>query len=80
MPAIAISVDLAKLLDKEYGDKTLSEVLAAPVSGLTGVTDPEHLKQAVAHQDRGRFGYEQVLPGRACADRLDRARRQVAVR
>ncbi len=45
---MAISADLAKLLDKEYEDKTLSEVLAAPVSGLAGVTDAdaEHLKQA----------------------------------
>ncbi len=45
----AASADLAKLLDKEYEDKTLSEVLAAPVCAVAGVTDAdaEHLKHAL---------------------------------
>lgn len=38
---MAVPADLAKLLDKAYEDKTLTEVLAAPVSALAGVTDAD---------------------------------------
>ncbi|WP_424637421.1 hypothetical protein [Embleya sp. AB8] len=40
-----VTADLDKLLDKAYENKTLSEVLAAPVAGLAGITDAhaEHL-------------------------------------
>lgn len=43
-----VSADLSKYLDKPYEDKTLAEVLAAPVSALAGVTDSdaEHLQAA----------------------------------
>lgn len=43
-----VSADLSKYLDKAYEDKTLAEVLAAPVSALAGVTDSdaEHLQAA----------------------------------
>lgn len=46
--AVALQVDLAKALDKAYEDKTLAEVLDAPVSALAGVTDADAalLKQA----------------------------------
>jgi hypothetical protein len=45
---MAVSVDLAKGLDKAYEDKSLAEILAAPVSALAGVTDKdgELLKEA----------------------------------
>jgi len=40
-PAVAVAADLSKYLDKAYEDKTLQEVLAAPVSALAGVTDAD---------------------------------------
>ena len=45
---MSVSADLSKYLDKSYEDKTLAEVLAAPVSALAGVTDAdgELLQQA----------------------------------
>ena len=36
---MAVSADLAKLLDKDWEDKNLDEVLAAPVAALSGVSD-----------------------------------------
>ena len=36
---MAVSVDLAKVLDKAWEDKTLEEVLDAPVTALAGVSD-----------------------------------------
>ncbi|CAL9314380.1 MULTISPECIES: hypothetical protein [unclassified Streptomyces] len=33
------SIDLSKVLDKAWADKPLTEVLAAPVSALKGVSD-----------------------------------------
>jgi hypothetical protein len=40
--------DIAKILDKAYEDKNFSELAAAPVSALQGVSDAdaEHLKAA----------------------------------
>lgn len=35
---MAVSVNLAKALDKAYEDKTLDEILAAPPSALAGLT------------------------------------------
>ena len=45
---MAVSADLAKLLDKEWEDKSLEEILKAPVSALAGVSDgdADALKQA----------------------------------
>lgn len=45
---MTVSADPSKYLDKAYEDKTLTEVLAAPVSALAGVTDSdaEHLQAA----------------------------------
>ena len=45
---MSLSVELSKALDKAYEDKSLSEVLAAPVSALAGVTDDDakHLEAA----------------------------------
>ncbi|MBP8534572.1 hypothetical protein [Streptomyces sp. MK37H] len=33
------SIDLEKVLDKAWADKSLPEILAAPVSALKGVSD-----------------------------------------
>ena len=38
---MAVSADLSKYLDKAYEDKSLTEILAAPVSALAGVTDDD---------------------------------------
>ncbi|ACY98118.1 MULTISPECIES: hypothetical protein [Thermomonospora] len=42
------SIDLEKVLDKAWADKSLPEILAAPVSALKGVSerDGELLKEA----------------------------------
>jgi hypothetical protein len=43
-----VSASLSKALDKAYEDKSLDEILDAPVSALAGVTDAdaEHLDAA----------------------------------
>jgi hypothetical protein len=43
-----VSADLSKYLEKGYADSSLDEILAAPLSALTGVTedDAEALKRA----------------------------------
>jgi hypothetical protein len=38
---MTVTADLAKLLDKDWEDKSLDEVLAAPVAALAGVTDAD---------------------------------------
>jgi hypothetical protein len=45
---MAVNADLASLLDKAYEDKSLQQVLDAPVSALAGVSegDADALKQA----------------------------------
>lgn len=45
---MAVEADLNSILDKAYEDKSLSEVLAAPVSALQGVSegDAQLLKDA----------------------------------
>jgi hypothetical protein len=36
---MAVTADLAKVLDKAYEDKTLAELVNAPVSALAGVSE-----------------------------------------
>jgi hypothetical protein len=45
--AVAVCADLANLLDKEWEEKSLEEILKAPVTALVGVSesDAEMLKQ-----------------------------------
>lgn len=45
---MAVPVELSKALDKAYESKSLTEILDAPVSALSGVSDSdaEHLKAA----------------------------------
>jgi len=38
---MAVSADLSKYLDKAYESKSLTEILASPVSALAGVTDED---------------------------------------
>jgi hypothetical protein len=38
---LAVSVDLAKALDKAYENSTLEEILAAPPSALAGLTEAD---------------------------------------
>ena len=45
---MAVSADLAKLLDKAYEDKSVAELIDAPVAALAGVSegDAKLLKEA----------------------------------
>lgn len=55
---MAVSADLAKLLDREYEDKTLDEIIKAPVEALAGVSaeDAELLKKAFHIKTVGDLG------------------------
>jgi hypothetical protein len=55
---VAVTADLAKLLDKEWEDKSLDEILKAPVSALAGVSDgdADALKQAFNVKTVGDLG------------------------
>jgi len=55
---MAVSADLAKLLDKDWEAKSLEEVVAAPVAALAGVTDSdaELLRQAFNIKTVGDLG------------------------
>ncbi len=53
-----VSANLNQLLDKEWEDKTLAEILKAPISALQGVSegDAEALKQAFGVTTVGDLG------------------------
>ncbi len=53
-----VSANLNQLLDKEWEDKTLAEILKAPISALQGVSegDAEALKQAFGVKTVGDLG------------------------
>ena len=55
---MAVSADLSKYLDKAYEDKSLTEILAAPVTALAGVTDDdaEALRKAFRIKTVGDLG------------------------
>jgi hypothetical protein len=38
---MTVTADLNKVLDKAYENKTLTEIVAAPVAALAGVTDKD---------------------------------------
>ncbi|BCB81810.1 hypothetical protein GCM10022251_14590 [Phytohabitans flavus] len=62
---MAVSADLAKLLDKAYEDKSLTELVDAPVAALSGVSesDAQLLKSAfniTTIGDLGRSKYFQT--------------------
>ncbi|MET0136529.1 MAG: hypothetical protein ABW215_23320 [Kibdelosporangium sp.] len=45
---MAVSVDLAKQLDKAYEELTVAEILDAPVAALSGVSEGDAEKLAAA--------------------------------
>ncbi|MEJ8641791.1 hypothetical protein WKI68_10535 [Streptomyces sp. MS1.HAVA.3] len=53
-----MAIDLDKVLDKAWADKPLSDVLAAPVAALKGVTekDGELLREAFGVKTVADFG------------------------
>jgi hypothetical protein len=72
---MAVTADLAKLLDKDWEDKSISEVLAAPVGALSGVSeaDAAALQQAFNIKtvgDLGRNKYFRAAQALADLDEL----------
>ena len=55
---MAVTADLAKLLDKAYEDKALTELASAPVAALAGVSDSDakHLADAFNIKTIGDLG------------------------
>jgi hypothetical protein len=55
---MAVSVDLAKALDKAYEDKSLKDILDASPAALAGVTDGDakHLEEAFNIKTVRQFG------------------------
>ena len=55
---MAVSVDLAKSLDKSFEDKSLKEILDASPAALAGVTDADakHLEEAFGIKTVRQFG------------------------
>ncbi|MEU7824634.1 hypothetical protein [Catellatospora sp. NPDC049111] len=53
-----VSADLAKLLDKEYQDKPLEEIVNAPVAALAGVSEraAAAIKDALGVKTIGELG------------------------
>jgi hypothetical protein len=62
---MAVEVNLDALLDKAYENASLSEILAAPVSALAGVTDAdaELLKTAFNIRTVGDLGKNKYFRG-----------------
>jgi len=55
---MAVEINLDSLLDKEFENSSLAELLSAPVSALAGVSDgdAEHLKAAFNIKTIGDLG------------------------
>ncbi|MEZ0076025.1 hypothetical protein [Planotetraspora sp. GP83] len=55
---MAVTADLAKLLDRKYEDMSLAELVKAPVAALSGVSegDAEFLKNAFNIKTIGDLG------------------------
>ena len=72
---MAVNADLAKLLDKAYEDKSLAEVVNAPVSALSGVSegDAKLLAEAFNIKTVGDLGRNKFF--RAAAALVDLAER-----
>ncbi|MEH0111319.1 hypothetical protein V6N00_16530 [Tersicoccus sp. MR15.9] len=60
---MAVSVNLAKLLDRAYEDSSLEEVLNAPISALAGVTDAtgEKISEALKVKTIGDLGNNKYI-------------------
>lgn len=70
---MAVSADLAKLLDKSWEDKSLAEVLAAPVDALAGVSpaDATALQQAFNIKTVGDLGRNKYFRAARALTELD---------
>jgi hypothetical protein len=70
---MAVTADLAKVLDKAYEEKTLTELVDAPVAALAGVSDgdAQHLKEAFNIKTIGDLGRNKYF--RAAAAIVDLA-------
>ncbi len=70
---MAITADLAKLLDKSWEDKSLDEVLSAPVSALAGVSDADaaSLQQAFNIKTVGDLGRNKYFRAARALTELD---------
>jgi len=68
---MAVSADLAKMLDKAYEDKSLAELVDAPVAALAGVSDGDakHLADAFNIKTIGDLGRSKYF--RAAAALVD---------
>ena len=72
---LAVSADLAKLLDKDWEDKNLDEVLAAPVAALSGVSDGDAAALARAFNIKtvGDLGRNKYVRAACCPGRTRRS-------
>jgi hypothetical protein len=70
---MTVTADLAKLLDRDYENMSLAELLKAPVHALSGVSekDAELLKQAFNIKTIGDLGRNRLF--RSAADLADLA-------
>ena len=71
-----VTANLAKLLDKEYQDRSLAELVDAPVAALAGVSEraAQHLKEALGITTIGGLGRTQYFrTARAIVDLADNA-------
>ncbi|GAA4674734.1 hypothetical protein [Phytohabitans rumicis] len=74
---MAVSADLAKLLDKAYEDKSVAELIDAPVAALSGVSegDAKLLKEAFNIDTIGDLGRSKYFrTAKALVDLADGAK------
>lgn len=72
---MAVTVNLVKLVDKDYQDKALPELVNAPVAALAGISDraATHLKEALGIKTIGDLGRNPYFrTAMALADLADR--------
>jgi hypothetical protein len=72
---MAVSVDLAKSLDKAYEDKSLKDILDASPAALAGVTDDDarHLADAFGIKTVRQFGANKYFAVAAALVALENA-------
>jgi hypothetical protein len=60
---VPVTANLVKLVDKEYQDKTVAELVDAPVAALAGVSEraATHLKEALGIKTIGDLGRSQYF-------------------
>jgi hypothetical protein len=71
---VPVTANLVKLVDKEYQDKSLAELVDAPVAALAGVSEraATHLKEALGIKTIGELGRSQYFrTAQALADLAD---------